>query len=112
RRERREKARREVRLAVGARQARAADWEDRIRRVARTRVRIVGVEAWPAATVDGAETEAGFTLDVQLPRGGRTWRDLAAHADGLAADAELPYGCGVEVAAGINRGRALVRVAL
>src|SRR5690606_1557375 len=47
---------------------------------------------------------------VVLPTTGVTWRTLAAHADGLAAAADLPEGCGVEVGPGVSRRRALVEV--
>lgn len=71
---------------------------------------VLAVEQW--RDDDGKETGAGFTLDVQLPQGGRTWRDIATHNEGLASDAGLPEGCGVEVYAGAGRNRALVKVQL
>jgi hypothetical protein len=82
----------------------AAEWQDRIARVCNIHgIRIVGIEQWP--------TGAGYTLDAELPAGGTTWRNIRSHADGLAADAKLPEGCGVQVGAGAHRGAVLLDVA-
>ncbi len=92
------------RLFVASRRNRvAADWEDRLSRVCGIqRPDIVGVQDWDHGT--------GYTLDVELPAGGTTWKQIATRADGLAADARLPEGCGVEVGPGFHRGTALIRV--
>ncbi|MFD9734248.1 hypothetical protein [Umezawaea sp. NPDC059074] len=88
---------------VVARQRTADEWEDRIARVCGiTGVTTAGVEAWEEGT--------GFTLDLNLPAGGHTWRDLVKHQAGLASDADLPNGCGVEVLQGSSRRTALLRV--
>jgi len=88
---------------VVARQRTADEWEDRIARVCGiTGVTTAGVQAWEEGT--------GFTLDLNLPAGGHTWRDLVKHQAGLASDADLPNGCGVEVLQGSSRRAALVRV--
>lgn len=82
----------------------AQEWEERIARVAHDlSVEVVGVDFWPE--------DAGFSLDVEMPAGGAKWKDLAAHVDGLASDARLPEGCGVEVGPGAHRGAALVHIA-
>lgn len=103
RHERRERdARRRVLLAT-QRARLAQEWETRIDRVCQIRgARVVGIEQW-----DG---DTGFTLDVELPSGGVTWKTIAAAQDGLASDARLPEGCGVEVTQGVNRGTCLARV--
>ncbi|MGH3739385.1 MAG: hypothetical protein ACRDT6_27855, partial [Micromonosporaceae bacterium] len=80
----------------------AADWAARIERVCGIKVRVRGIAAWP--------TGAGYTLDVDLPRGGATWRNIADHGDGLASDARLPHGCEVVARRGAHRGSALVDV--
>lgn len=89
---------------IGAqRTVKAETWEGRIARVCGVKgCRVSGVEDWPEG--------AGYTLDVDLPAGGSTWRDLASSADALAADAKLPNGCGVEIGPGVDRRAALVRV--
>jgi len=87
------------------------EWTERFERVCNISGCVVlNIEQWRDDS--GKETGAGFTLDVQLPAGGRTWRDLASHNEGLASDAGLPEGCGVEVYAGAGRNRALVKVQL
>lgn len=80
----------------------AAEWEDRIARVCHAGVQIVGVEQW--------ETGTGYTIDGECGPGGTKWKDLAAYADALAADAKLPEGCGVEVGPGAHRGAFLINV--
>ncbi len=82
----------------------AAEWAGRLARVCKIRdARVVGIQTW--------EHNTGYTLDVQLPPGGHTWQNLKIHADGLAGDASLPPGCGVEVLHGADRGCARIRVA-
>ncbi|MEW1867024.1 hypothetical protein AB0420_02300 [Streptomyces caelestis] len=81
----------------------AGQWSARLSRVTGIDgVQVVGVEMW--------EHGGGFTLDVQLPEGGHTWRDVQRVQDGLAGDARLPTGCTVEVAEGADRGSCLVNV--
>lgn len=88
----------------GKRQKIADEWEDRIVRVcAGTVVQIVGVESW--------ESGGGLTLDGECGPGGSTWKTIKAFEDGLAADAKLPEGCGVEVKPGANRGAFLIDIA-
>lgn len=93
----------QVTEAARAINGQAAEWQARIDRVCHIEgARVVGIEGWP--------TGGGFTLDVELPGGGATWKTLRGAADGLAADARLPEGCGVEVHRGVHRGAALVEV--
>lgn len=87
------------------------EWVDRFARVCNIEgCVVINVEQWVDNT--GKETGAGFTLEVQLPPGGRTWRDLSSNTEGLASDAGLPEGCGIEVYAGAGRNMALVKVQL
>jgi hypothetical protein len=87
----------------GKRKALADEWEDRIVRVcADAVVTIVGVEQW--------ESGGGFSLDGECGAGGTRWKDIAHYREQLAADARLPEGCGVEVAAGAHRGAVLLHV--
>lgn len=96
---------RRQRILLATQRARIAEeWEDRLARVCSVKgAQVVGVASWPEGT--------GYTLDVELPAGGATWRQIATSADGLASDARLPDGCGVEVTRGSHRGAALIRVA-
>lgn len=80
----------------------AVEWEKRIERVTRVKCKVTDVETWPG--------EGGMTLAVQLPPGGATRRTLAEHADRLAADADLPAGCQIQVAPGKTRGAVFLRV--
>lgn len=80
----------------------AVEWEQRIKRVARIDCTITDVETWPG--------EGGMTIAVQLPPGGATRQTIAEHADRLAADADLPAGCQIEVAQGKTRGTVFLRV--
>lgn len=99
---RKDVAQRRVRLA-SARARAADDWETRIERVCGIKgAEIIGVEHW--------ETGTGYSLDVNLPAGGQNWRDLNNAAARLAADADLPEGCGVEVTPGTTRRAAIVHV--
>lgn len=95
----------------GKRRAIADEWEDRIVRVCHgVTLEIVGVEPWTDET--GKPTGGGFTLDANFGPGGNTWKNLKAFEDGLASDAQLPEGCGVEVKPGANRGAVLIDVAI
>lgn len=81
----------------------AAEWEARIARVCHIKgAKVHASEKW--------ETETGYTLDVDLPLGGSTWKEMKRYEAGLASDARLEEGCGVEVSAGANRGAVLIEV--
>ncbi|KQM01672.1 hypothetical protein FF86_11431, partial [Frankia sp. CpI1-P] len=87
RHERQESARRRRMLLATARARTAEEWVDRIERVCRIRgVQIVSVVDW--------ESGAGYSMDVDLPRGGASWRTLARFSEDLANDADLPAGAG------------------
>ena len=90
--------------AAAARVAIATDWESRLARVARVNGALVeAVQSW--------QSGAGYSMQVRLPQGGTTWKQLAGFADALAADADLPHGCGIEVAPGKTRAVVVIRVA-
>lgn len=87
------------------------EWIERIERVCMIKdVEVLAIEPW--RDNDGRETGAGFDLEIKMPPGGRTWRDLAGNTEGLASDAGLPEGCGIEVYAGAGRNLAIVKVQL
>jgi hypothetical protein len=82
----------------------AREWEARLDRVCMVKGALIqAVQDWPEG--------GGYTLQVRLPAGGMTWRQVASATDGLATDADLPHGCGVEVHPGKSRGVLLLKVA-
>jgi hypothetical protein len=90
--------------AAARRKAVAVEWEARLDRVCQAKGCLIqAVQDWPEG--------GGFTLQVRLPAGPTTWRQVAAAVDGLATDADLPHGCGVEVHPGKSRGVLLLKVA-
>lgn len=95
--------------AAAERSKKGNEWSNRVFRVCHLDdCEIVGVEEWKDE--QGNKTNAGFTLEVKLPGGGSTWRTIASQADALAADADLPEGCGIEVFQGKTRGTCLIQV--
>ncbi|WP_436759303.1 hypothetical protein [Streptosporangium sp. V21-05] len=74
----------------------AAEWTDRIQRVAAVRAQVEDVREWAGA--------AGFSALVMQPSGSSSTSKLRQSAAGLAEDARLPNGCGVEFAVGPWRG--------
>lgn len=84
------------------RQAIATEWRERIYRVGMIDTAIVGVEFM--------DSDTGFIIDGECAAGGSGWKHIKRLEDGLASDARLPEGCGVEVTAGANRGAFLMTV--
>lgn len=108
---RKDAERREAAHAALFRVKTGQEWSDRIARVCHIDgCEVLAVEEWKDS--DGKPTGAGFNLDIQMPPGGRSWRDIASNTDGLASDAGLPEGCGVEVYSGKGRNRAIIKVQL
>ena len=87
-------------LAGGGKVGRS--WAERIYRVCRIHVTVTDIRHW--------QTGTGYDVHVDLPTGGATKANLERGAAGLAADARLPIGCGVEVANGYHYGSAILRV--
>lgn len=83
---------------VPRRHARVAEeWADRIYRCCnRLRVQVEDVQEWP--------TKTGYSLLIVLPPGGATASRLKSAAEGMANDARLPRGCGIEITPGDLRG--------
>ncbi|WP_129846725.1 ATP-binding protein [Streptomyces albidoflavus] len=89
-------------LAFKRQAARTLDeWEERIKAKVNCPVHCSDMSPWPE--------EAGYSLAVQLGEG-RTWKDLKPHEEAFASSLGLPDGCGVEVAKGPSRDRAVIRV--
>ena len=74
------------------------------------RAQVVAVEFWPIPPGSGLDGPPGYTLDVDLPEGGKTWADVARSSAALAGDARLPKNCGVSVEEGVHRGAMLIKV--
>ncbi|KOU95807.1 hypothetical protein ADK91_35780 [Streptomyces sp. XY511] len=103
-REETEQARRRMLLSIGTRRALAAEWIERIARVCRVEdVSVLGIEHWPSGM--------GYTVEIELPEGGVTRKQVADRTDALASDLDLPDGCGLQVLPGISRRRLLIEVA-
>ncbi|GAA3165644.1 hypothetical protein GCM10010466_65520 [Planomonospora alba] len=82
----------------------AAEWAARIKRCCTgLTVTIEDVREWP--------TRTGYSLLVVLPPGGATLSRLENAAEGMANDARLPLGCGVEFTPGNLRGTLWMHVA-
>ncbi|MEU9888059.1 hypothetical protein [Sphaerisporangium sp. NPDC051011] len=82
----------------------AAEWSDRIHRCCgRLRVQIEDVQEWP--------TKTGYSFLILLPPGGATVNRLTNAAEGMANDARLPKGCGIEFVEGDLRGTVWMHVA-
>lgn len=82
----------------------AAEWQQRLQRITRREVEVAGVQMWDPPT--------GHTLHVQLPADGTTVGDVKQHEAQLAAAANLPPGCNVEVlASSTGRRECLIRIA-
>ncbi|MEV5952146.1 hypothetical protein, partial [Streptomyces sp. NPDC051993] len=95
-------AQRQVALEMSAeRRAIAAEWVERIQRIANVTVRVLAVELW--------ESGNGYSLDLE-PRGGVTYDRIAQHGPQLSADAKLPHGCTAALGPGIHQGRAILDV--
>ncbi|GGX82517.1 P-loop NTPase family protein [Streptomyces hiroshimensis] len=98
-----EAARRSTLLLLGTRRALAAEWIARIARVCRVEgAEVVGIEHWPSGR--------GYTVEIKLPEGGTTRKAIADRADALAADLDLPTGCGLSVHEGMSRRLLLIKV--
>ncbi|MUN41442.1 FtsK/SpoIIIE domain-containing protein [Actinomadura litoris] len=105
----------------------AGEWVTRIERVTQIVLRpldprtgkrppvqqvVVAVEHWMFPGPGGVERCTGYTLELVLPTTGVTWQTLSNYQDNLAAAADLPQGCGVEIGPGRSRRRALIEVSI
>lgn len=88
----------------------AVEWEERIRRICRIHVQVVGIERWIDRGADGRRRETGYTVDIELPDTGVGWETIAKNAGRLTNAARLPWGCEVQVTRGIDRLRVLLEV--
>ncbi|MCC9310118.1 DNA translocase FtsK [Kitasatospora sp. RB6PN24] len=81
------------------------DWVDRIKRVAR-------IEGCTSVDIQWWDGKVGYTVEIELPRGGTTIDDIVNFGPKFAGDLRLPDGCGVEIRPGAHRGVILIDVTL
>lgn len=86
----------------------AGEWIDRIHRVLKILVDITAIEPFSHKSQRGEEV--GYTLEVKLPAGGNSWRDINQGRSRLSDDLDLPPGCDIAVEMGATRRTALVHV--
>lgn len=89
------------------------EWMERLERVCNIPGAVgEGLEEWERP--DPADPEktrrTGYSLQVLLPSGGKRWTDVKSRALELAADADLPEGCGVAVRKGKTMRRVIIDV--
>jgi hypothetical protein len=103
----------------------AGEWVARIERVCRVKLlppkvtdmddavkrAVPGIEFWLFPGPDGRPRQTGYTLEVVLPATGVTWRTIKDFEDNLAAAANLPESCGVEVGPGASKRCCIIEVA-
>ncbi|MDS1271556.1 hypothetical protein RIF23_14750 [Lipingzhangella sp. LS1_29] len=102
---------------IRTRRGLAGAWEARINRIckfAKPGVRVTDIAEWnmpdPHSTEPDATRQTGMSIVVELPAGGGSWKTLAAKSEELASDADLPDGCGIEVASHGSRRRVVLFV--
>jgi S-DNA-T family DNA segregation ATPase FtsK/SpoIIIE len=94
----------------------AGVWEARINKIckiSRPGVRVTDIAEWKMDDPEnpaGPQIITGMSIVVELPPGKASWRTIAMHAESLAADADLPDECGIEVASHGSRRRVLLLV--
>ncbi|MDA2810363.1 hypothetical protein O4J56_06900 [Nocardiopsis sp. RSe5-2] len=91
----------------------AGEWEARINRICNINkpgVQVTDLVEWevPDPHNPGGTRKTGMSIVVELPAGSSSWRTIAQKAEALAADADLPDGCGIEVASHGSRRRVLL----
>lgn len=77
------------------------EWEERLKARINSDVKCYDMEPWPE--------QAGYTLAVEFTDG-RTWKDIKPYEEAFGSELSLPAGCGVEIAAGPARNKAIIRV--
>lgn len=81
----------------------AAGWKKRLERLcAGDGYEVPNIEMWPRGN--------GYTVEAVAPAGGATWRSIAAQADAIAGDLDLPHGGRIVVSMGVSRRAALIEV--
>ena len=93
----------------------AGVWEGRINRICRIDrpgVRVTDIAEWmmPDPDTPGQKRQTGMSIVLELPQGSSSWKTIRSRAEELAADADLPDACGIEVVSHGSRRRVLLLV--
>ncbi|KOX11841.1 hypothetical protein [Nocardiopsis sp. NRRL B-16309] len=93
----------------------AGEWEARINRIckiARPGVRVTDIAEWmmPDPETPEEKRQTGMSIVLELPQGSSSWKTIRQRAEELAADADLPDSCGIEVTSHGSRRRVLLLV--
>lgn len=93
----------------------AGEWESRINRICRipkpgTRVTDIAEWMMPDPEAPGEKRQTGMSIVMELPQGTSSWKTIAQRTEEIAADADLPDSCGVEVTSHGSRRRVLLLV--
>lgn len=93
----------------------AGEWESRINRICRIPrpgVTVTDIAEWMMPDPDhpGEKRETGMSIVLELPAGSSSWKTIRQRAEDLAADADLPDACGIEVTSHGSRRRVLLLV--
>src|SRR5690625_68825 len=80
----------------------AGEWESRVNRICRIPkpgVRVTDIAEWamPDPHNPGQKRQTGMSIVLELPPGTSSWKTISQRAEDLAADADLPDACGIEV---------------
>ncbi|CAL9611301.1 hypothetical protein [Nocardiopsis dassonvillei] len=107
--------RRTAEARIRRRQGLAGEWEsriDRICRIPRPGVKVTDIAEWmmPDPERPGEQRQTGMSIVLELPPGTSSWKTIRSKAEELAADADLPDACGVEVTSHGSRRRVLLLV--
>ncbi|MEV2276180.1 hypothetical protein AB0I72_11380 [Nocardiopsis sp. NPDC049922] len=93
----------------------AGEWEARVNRICRIPrpgVRVTDIAEWmmPDPDQPDAKRQTGMSIVLELPQGTSSWKTIRSKAEELAADADLPDACGIEVTSHGSRRRVLLLV--
>lgn len=94
----------------------AGEWEARLTRICklptRPGVRVTDLNEWDLDDPHnpGQKRCTGMSIVLELPPGPTSWRTIRSKAEALAADADLPDGCGVEVMSYGSRRKVLLLI--
>lgn len=100
---------------IKARAGLAGEWESRINRICRIPkpgVRVSDIAEWMMPDPDHPDEkrQTGMSIVLELPQGSSSWKTIRQRSEELAADADLPDACGIEVTSHGSRRRVLLLV--
>lgn len=100
---------------IAKRRGLAGEWEARVNRICRIPrpgVTVTDIADWEMEDLrnPGEKWRTGMSIVLELPPGASSWKTIKARAEELAADADLPDACGIEVTSHGSRRRVLLLV--